>query len=48
MKVKPERRYCGKSAIGLMIRQSNAVGDRLFLTMKMTIRIGLNTDAKST
>lgn len=30
MKVKPERRYCGKSAIGLMIRQSNAVGDPAF------------------
>ena len=26
MKVNPDRRYCGKSAIGLMIRQSNAMG----------------------
>jgi hypothetical protein len=30
MKVKPDHRYCGKSAIGLMIRQSNAVGDPAF------------------
>jgi hypothetical protein len=48
MKAKPDRRYCGKSAIGLMIRRPTLWGIWLFLTMKMTIRIALNTDAKST
>jgi hypothetical protein len=48
MEVKPDPRYSGRSATGLMIRRATLWGNRLFLTMKMTIRIALNTDAKST
>jgi hypothetical protein len=51
MRFKPDRRYCGKSAIGLMKRRPTLWGIWLFLTMKMTIKIALDTedtDAKST